>query len=244
MLDRAQRAGLSPTARRDAAARRSAGCPVRAPARSHGAARRRPAAGACNRAGSMPRPIETSRIASAIWALRTRWMPSAACSSAEAERTRDRRFDRLAREVRRELERTGREIIRIDVAQDDRGIGHRRPLAAAAVAGGTGLRARRLGPDPQRAGAIDPGDRPAARTDRVHIDHRHAHRIAADLAFGADQRLPAADQGDVAARPADIDGDQVFDPGRAADLQATDDAGRGARQEEPHRTLPGDAWRS
>ena len=167
-------------------------------------------------------------------------MPSAACSTLTPERTRDRRFDRPAREVGREFERTGREIIRIDVAQDDRCIGHRRPLAAAIVAGGTGLRARRLRTDPQRAGAIHPGDRPAARTDRVHIDHRHAHRIAADLAFRPDQRLPAADQGDVAARPADIDGDQILDPGRAADLQATDDTGRGTRQEEPHRTLAGD----
>ena len=159
---------------------------------------------------------------------------------AETKRTRDRRLDRPAREVRRELQRTGREIIRIDIAQDDRCIGHRRLLAAAAVAGGTGLRARGVGPDPERAGGIDPRDRPAARPDRVHIDHRHAYRISADLAFGPDERLPAADQGDVAARPADIDGDQIVDPGRAADLQATDDTGRGARQEEPHRTLPGD----
>ena len=52
--------------------------------------------------------------------------------------------------------------------------------------------------------------------------------------------MSAADQGDVAARPADIDGDQIFDPCRAADLQAADDTGRRARQEEPHRTLPGD----
>jgi hypothetical protein len=158
----------------------------------------------------------------------------------DTERPRDRRFDRLAREVRRKLERTGRKIIRIDVAQDDRCIRYRRLRAAATVAGGTRLRARRLRTDPQRAGGIDPRDRPAARPDRIHVDHRHAHRISADLAFGTDERLPAADQGDVAARPADIDGDQVFDLRRATDLQATDDAGRRTRQEEPHRTPPGD----
>ena len=76
----------------------------------------------------------------------------------EAERARDRRLDRPAREVRRELQRTGREIIRIDVAQHDRRIGHRRLLAAAAVAGGAGLRARGVRPDPERAGAVDPRD--------------------------------------------------------------------------------------
>ena len=79
---------------------------------------------------------------------------------------------------------------------------------------------------------------PPTRTNRIHIDHRHAYRVSADLAFRTDERLPVADQGDVAARPADIDGDQIFDLRRTADLQTTDDAGRGARKEEPHRTLP------
>ena len=121
-----------------------AGCRARAPARSRAAARRRRAAGARNRAGSMPRPIETSRMPSAICALRTRWMPSAACSTTESERARDRRLDRLAREVRRELQRAAGEIIGIDVAEHDRCVGHRRLLAAAAVAGGARLRARRV----------------------------------------------------------------------------------------------------
>ena len=86
-------------------------------------------------------------------------MPSAACSSVRPSgRAIVVSIVRRASSAESLSDAAG-EIIRIDVAEDDRGVGHRRPLAAAAVAGGTGLRARRLRPDPQRAGAIDPGDR-------------------------------------------------------------------------------------
>ncbi len=102
-------------------------------------------------------------------------------------------------------------------------------------------RARRLGSDPQRAGAVDPRDRPATRSPIAFtstIGTRTEYPLISPSA--RIERLSAADQGDVATRPADIDGDQILDLGRAADLQATDDTGRGAGKEEPHRTLPGD----
>ena len=54
-----------------------------------------------------------------------------------------------------------------DDAADGEGIGHGGPRAAAAVAGGTGRRARALGPDRQHAELADRGDRTAAVADRA-----------------------------------------------------------------------------
>ena len=51
-------------------------------------------------------------------------------------------------------------------------------LAAAPVAGGSGLGARRARADPQRAAGVAPADRAAAGADRVDVDHRQLDRRA------------------------------------------------------------------
>ena len=71
----------------------------------------------------------------------------------------------------------------VEPAEHDRCIGHRRFLAAAAVAGRPRLGPGRVRPDAQAARAIEPCDRPAAGADRIHIHHRHAHGKTGDAAL-------------------------------------------------------------
>ena len=61
------------------------------------------------------------------------------------------------------------EVVRVDIAEHDRGVGDGRLLAALAVAGGAGARARALRADPEQPAGIDPGDRAAAGADAPHI---------------------------------------------------------------------------
>ena len=58
------------------------------------------------------------------------------------------------------------EIVRIEIAEHDAGVGHRRLVAAAAVAGRPRHGAGALRADAQQAAGVDPGDRAAAGADR------------------------------------------------------------------------------
>ena len=82
-------------------------------------------------------------------------------------------------------------------------------VAAAAVAGGSGLGARRARPDAQRAARVAPADRAAARADGVDVDHRQRERPAADLAPRALAHRAALDDADVAGRAAHVEAQQV-----------------------------------
>ena len=57
-----------------------------------------------------------------------------------------------------EAHRTAREVVGVEVAQQQVGIGHRRPGAAAAVADRPGVGAGALRPDLDEAHGVDPGD--------------------------------------------------------------------------------------
>src|SRR5579883_1683613 len=160
-----------------------------------------PSGTSVNLRGSKPWRMETRRMPSATWAFITRWMPSAAGATSMPSGWAIRRA------LGTQPEAAAREVVGIDIAEHDRGVGHRRLLAAAVVAGRAGLGAGGLRPDPQPARAVDPGDAAAAGADGVDVDHRHPHDIGVDLALRADQRLAFAHQGDVAARAADVDGD-------------------------------------
>ncbi len=72
-------------------------------------------------------------------------------------------------------------MLRIDPAEHQVGVGHRR-VAAAAVARRAGIGAGAVGTDRDAREAIDARDRTAARADLDHLDHRDAHRHAAALA--------------------------------------------------------------
>ena len=73
------------------------------------------------------------------------------------------------------------EIVGIELAEDEVGVGDRRAVAAATVAGGSGL-----GPGTLRSGLdpshrVDPGDRAATGPDLDHLDDRDRDRHAEPL---------------------------------------------------------------
>ena len=199
-----------------------------------------PSATSVKRRGSRPRRIDTSRMPSTICAFTTRWMPSAASSTDRPSGCAMRRS--IAARAQRRIERDGAagEIRRIEPAEHHRCIGHRRFLAAAPVARGPWLGTRGMRADAQTARAIEPCDGTAAGADRIHIDHRHAHRKSGNVALRADHRFAAFDQRDVARCAADIDGDQVAIAGRTPDDGAADHTGGGAGEEQPHRPFARD----
>ncbi len=133
----------------------------------------------------------------------------------------------------------GKEV-RIEIAQHDRGVCHRRVLSAAPVAGGAGLGAGRVRADAQSTRGVEMGDAAAARAERGHIDHAYAHGISAYHALGAQHRLAPADQRDVGRSAADIDRYQVVGSRRCADDLPADHPGGRTGQEQPDRPLAGD----
>ena len=115
-----------------------------------------------------------------------------------------------ARARRRDIERlrAAEEIIRIEIAADEVGVGDGRPRAAAAVAGRARIGAGALRPDVEEAAAVDPGDRAAAGGDRRHVERGHVDLAARDHAFGRLQRRAAFDEGDVGAGAAHVERDE------------------------------------
>ena len=99
----------------------------------------------------------------------------------EVELVRERADGPLGR-VDVELDPAGERRRRAEVAEREVGVGHRRLVAAAPVAGGAGLGARGSRADPQRAAGIAPADRSATGADRVHVDHRELDHAAVELA--------------------------------------------------------------
>ena len=136
----------------------------------------------------------------------------------ELEGRPDRAADRLGRSLRGEPDRATRELRRVDAAEHDVGVGHRRPLAAPVVAGGAGIRprARRTHVEPPHL--VHPCDGPAAGPDLDHLDGRNADRQAAPLEVsvgpgyleGAGHlRLAAVDEADLGRRPPHVERDRV-----------------------------------
>ena len=70
---------------------------------------------------------------------------------------------------------------RIDEAQHDVGVRHRRPLVAEAVAGRPRHGAGRLRPDLEQAALVDARERAAAGPDLGDVDGRHLQHVAAGL---------------------------------------------------------------
>ena len=120
------------------------------------------------------------------------------------------------------------------VAEDGVGVGHRRLVAAAAVAGRARRRARALRPD-QEGALADPGDRAAAGSDALHVDHRQADVVAvAPVPVGLDLGVAVPHEADVEAGAAHVDGDEV---GLAAPLgghRRAHDPTRGTGAEQAH----------
>src|SRR5262249_59685459 len=100
-------------------------------------------------------------------------------------------------------------IVWVEMAAHDAGGGHGGPRAAASIAGGAGIGAGALGADIEKAAAVDPGDRAAARRNRGHVERRHVDLAAGDFAFGGLKRNAALDEGDVGRGAAHVESDEA-----------------------------------
>jgi len=98
----------------------------------------------------------------------------------QAERPGDVPAERRLGRGRVERHRAAVEIGGIEVAEREVRVRHRRPLAADAVAGGAGVRARAFRPHPDRS-VHGQGDGAAARADLDQLDRRHIDRQAGAL---------------------------------------------------------------
>ncbi len=133
----------------------------------------------------------------------------------------------VKRRVLMRTEDVGEEV-RLQLAEHDVAVGHRQRTAAT-VAGGAGIGARALRPDPV-AGSVEETDRAAARRDRVDHHHRRPH------AHAGHQRLEGAlvfavVVSHVRRGPAHVEGDDALEPRLGRGLDRADDAARGARQD-------------
>ena len=144
--------------------------------------------------GSMPRSMEMTRMAFSMLALAMSTMPWAVSISRFADFASETRDGRDA-PFRLDLHLPAEEEIRDRCGRDEVGVGDRGKLAAA-VAGRTGIGAGALGTDPERAAAIDVGDRAAARAHRVDVDDGQADGEVADPVFVGPPDA-AFDEGDV-----------------------------------------------
>ena len=154
----------------------------------------------------------------------------------EPERLRDPMPNRVDRPVRVERDGAPRELRRVQVSQHHRSVGHRRLPPSARIACRAGIGGGGVRSDPQPARVVEPRDASPARADRIHVHHRHPHRVPVDQPLGPQQRLGAGDERDVGARAAHVEGDEILVPDRGPGGLATDDPGGGAGQEQPHRT--------
>ncbi len=147
---------------------------------------------------------------SAIWCSTTRAAPLAVSTTPRPRRLA--RGSRLARAASRsEAQAPAQEIVGIEIAEDEGGVGHRGLLAAAAVAHGPGIGPRRHGPDAQApARLVEPDDAAAAAPDGTDVDARDEVFVLVDHALVARHRRPAMHEPHVERRPAHVGGDHVL----------------------------------
>ena len=175
--------------------------------------------------GSTPRSTVTTRTARSIAASTTRTTPSASTPRARSSA-------RACRGATSSRPRSGNAGIGRDPAEHKIGVGHRRVLAAAAVARGTGHRARAARTDHQRAARVEPGDRAAARADGVHVERRQPDREPGDDALRGRLGNASANEAHVGARTAHVEADRIGVAARGRDVgRGAHAAGRAGQQQ-------------
>ena len=141
------------------------------------------------------------------------------------------------------------EIVGVEVAEQQVGVGDRRRRASCAVAGRPGLGARAVGADAQQAERIDPGDAAAAGADLDEVHRRRLEKQAAafleasharHLELGGARRLAAGDQRDLGGRAAHVEGENVGRAEPLGEMRGDRDAGSGPGLDQPHRELAGE----
>ena len=131
------------------------------------------------------------------------------------------------------------EIVRIEIAEDEVGVGHGCVGAALAVAGRPRHRAGAFRPDMQDAAGIDPRDRAAAGADARDVEAVQRDAVAADLAVHDQRRRAVHHQADVGRGAAHVERDQVFGPDQARGIDAAGDPAGRSRQHGAGREPPG-----
>ena len=159
------------------------------------------------------------------------------------QRRRDMRLERCAR--CRDIQPLGaaEEIIGIEIAAHEVGIGDRGPCAAASIARRAGIGAGALRTDIEKAAAVDPGDRAAAGGDRRHVERRHVDLAARDHPLGHFERCAAFDEGDVGAGAPHVQSDEAAAGVLAREIGAGLRARRGAGEQRVHGAAAGDRRR-
>ena len=136
----------------------------------------------------------------------------------------------------------------IEVAEDEIGIGHGRPLAAAAVAGRPGIGAGGIGSDLEQTEGVDASDRAAAGPDLDHLDHGQVDRqpgalleavAAVDLEAVGQQRLAAGDHRELGGGAPHIKGKEVLVTGGGAEGRGGERTPGRTTLQQPHREAGG-----
>ena len=133
-----------------------------------------------------------------------------------------------------ELDAAGERRVAIEVAEQQVGVGHRRLLPAAAVAGRARVGPGRVRAHAERAAGVAPGDAAAAGAHGVDVHHRQRERAPADVAPACRRDVAVTHERHVARRAAHVEAHRVL-PGAAG---GADGAAGGPRQHRP-RSVPG-----
>ena len=137
---------------------------------------------------------------------------------------------------------SAREPLRVELAEDEVRVRHRRPRAASAVAGGAGFGAGTRRSHPEPVHLVDAGDGAAARPDLHHLDDGDADRQAAslevpvsagDLEGPGPFRGAVLDQADLRRGAAHVEGKCLGEPAFARHVPGENRPSGGPRLHEP-----------
>ena len=135
-----------------------------------------------------------------------------------------------------------REPLRVELAEDEVRVRHRRPRAAPPVARGAGLGAGARRPHPEPVHLVDARDGAAARADLHHLDDRDAYRQAASLEVPVPAghlegpgtlRGAVLDEADLRRGAAHVEGERFGQPALAGHVSGEDRAPGGTRLHQP-----------
>ena len=158
----------------------------------------------------------------------------------------DGRIQRRRRPLGEQRDRPAREIRRIQPAQRQVRIRHRRPLPAAPVTGRSRLRPRRFRPHPDLPHRVHMGQRPAPGADLHHVDDgdrdRHPRPLLEPVGprhLEHPRRLgrQVADQADLRRGPAHVKAQHLVQPIARRDMRGKDRAPRRPGFHQPHGKL-------
>ena len=178
-------------------------------------------------------------------------MPWAASTRVHAQRLGAVLFDGALRGRWVEGDFAAEEIARVEPSQYEVGVGDRGLRPALAIASWPGIGSGALGPDPQDAAGIYPGDGPATCADFHEVDYWRANWIASaasrpdarlrrrpDLVVLGHAGCAALDQPGFGGRPAHVEGNHLVVAPRLPQMRRCNHPGGRTGLDHVHRLLP------